>query len=123
MLGSTSASIDVPAWIAIVAAILGVATTLAAAIAVARQAAIRASLDTIIQANDELRKDNADLRARLDAEVRARASLEGKLELFTSHFAEQIVQAVIATVKRTSELAARSPMSRDRKDDNANHQH
>lgn len=121
MLGSATTSIDVPAWIAIVAAILGVATTLAAAIAVARQAAIRASLETIIQANDELRKDNADLRLRLDAEVRARASLEGKLELFTSHFAEQIVQAVIATVKRTSELAARSPLSRDRKDDNANH--
>lgn len=121
MLLVSSATIDVPAWIAIVAAVIGVATTTAAAVAVSRQAAIRSSLDTIIETNEELRKANADLRARLDEEVKARASLEGKLELFTSHFAEQIVQAVVATVKRTSDLVARSPLTRERKDDNANH--
>ncbi len=103
----TSATvIDIPAWLVVISALLGLVGTVAAAVAVARQVAIRESLKSIILANDELRADNNHLRARLDDAAKTTANLEGKLEVFTSHFAEQIVAAVIETVERTTRLQA-----------------
>ena len=72
----------------------------------ARQVAIRETLKSTILANDEQRADNNHLRARLDDAAKTTANLEGKLEVLTSHFAEQIVAAVIETVERTTRLQA-----------------
>jgi len=99
--------IDLPAWLVAITAVLGLIGTVAAAVAVARQVAIKSSLDAIIVANAELRADNDHLRTRLDDAAKTTANLEGKLEVFTSHFAEQIVRAVIETVERTSSLHVR----------------
>ena len=81
----------------------GLVGTIAASVAVSRQVAIKASLEAIVVANVELRADNEHLRVRLDDAAEATAKLY-KLEAFTSHFAEQIVQAVVETVRRTSTL-------------------
>lgn len=106
-----STSIDVPAWVAIVGTVLGIVAMIAAAVAIARQVAIKESLATIIDANEELRKTNADLRAEhaidrekwareLAVEREKRAQLEGRLDAVTSHLADQIVTAVAAAVAR-----------------------
>jgi hypothetical protein len=100
-------TIDLPAWLVAVTATLGLVGTVAASFAVSRQVAIKASLESIITANAELRADNEHLRTRLDDAAKTTANLEGKLEVFTSHFAEQIVKAVIDTVERTSVLQSR----------------
>lgn len=113
------AVVDVPAWLLVIGTALGLVGTISAAIVIARQYAIKASLESIITANAELRADNEHLRARLDDEAKERSKLEGKLEVFTSHFAEQIVAAVVETVKRTSELVGtnRNPNARTRATD------
>lgn len=98
------ASIDIPAWLFAVSALFGLVGTISASVAVSRQVAIKASLESIIVANGELRADNEHLRVRLDEAARASAIMEGKLEAYTSHFAEQIVQAVIETVRHSSAL-------------------
>ena len=89
-----ASNLEVSAWVAAVGASLGVVGTIAASVAVWRQVAIKASLATIIEANAELRRANDDLRLQLDTERQARATLEGKLEVFTSHFAQQIIDVV-----------------------------
>lgn len=111
----TSATvIDIPAWLVVLATALGLIGSVAAAVAVSRQYAIKASLESIIVANKELREDNVHLRQRLADAEKVTANLEGKLEVFTSHFAEQIVTAVIETVERTARLQARPPTDRTR---------
>ena len=89
-----ASNLEVSAWVASLGASLGVVGTIAASVAVWRQVAIKASLATIIEANAELRRANDDLRLQLDTERQARATLEGKLEVFTSHFAQQIIDVV-----------------------------
>ena len=103
-MGLLAQSVDVPLGIAIVVGVLGLIGTVAAAVAVARQYAIKASLATIIEANAELRLTNIDLKARLDEEAQKRAHLSGQMDILTSHFAEQIVEAVVRTVERTSAM-------------------
>jgi hypothetical protein len=93
------ATIEVPGWVAVIGAVLGTVAFLAAAIAVARQAAIRESLATIIEANAELRRANDDLHRELATERERRAALEGRLEFITGQFAEQLVNAVVAATK------------------------
>lgn len=100
---------DIPSWLGILATIIGIAGGVGAAVAVFRQQAIKASLATIIEANAELREANKDLRQELEAERQKRAALEGKLDLFTDHFAQQIVSAVIETVRQTSPFVAINP--------------
>lgn len=89
-----ASNLEVSTWVAVFVAFLGVVGTIAASVAVWRQVAIKASLATIIEANAELRRANDDLRLQLDTERQARATLEGKLEVFTSHFAQQIIDVV-----------------------------
>ena len=101
----TSATvIDIPSWLVVLATALGLVGTVAAAVAVSRQVAIKASLESIIVANKELREDNVHLRQRLADAEKVTANLEGRLEVFTAHFAEQIVKAVVETVQRTAAL-------------------
>jgi regulator of replication initiation timing len=101
-----AASVNVPSIIAVIIAILGGVGTIAAAVTVVRQQAIKASLATIIEANAELRKANDDLRTELAEERQERAKLEGKIEVFTTHFAQQILDVVIRTVEATNRNTA-----------------
>lgn len=127
-------SVDVPGWLAILVVILGAIGTVGAAVAVSRSASLKASMDAqsasmelIIAANAELRHVNEDMRKDLEQERRSRANLEGKLEVFTSHFADRIVDAVITTIKTAGPLVAavsatnnppqRNPSARERSDD------
>jgi hypothetical protein len=103
VIAAGSTSFDIPTWVAIIVAVLGIVGTVAAAVAVFRQVAIKASLATIIEANAELRKSNDDLRRDLADERLARANLEGKLEVFTTHFAQQIIDIVTKTVQTTQD--------------------
>jgi hypothetical protein len=96
--------VNVPMTLAVIVGVIGVIGSVAAAVAVSRQYAIKASLESIIVANKELREDNVHLRQRLADAEKVTANLEGKLEVFTSHFAEQIVTAVVETVQRTAAL-------------------
>lgn len=128
-------SVDFPAWAAIIVVVLGIVGTVGSAIAVFRQAAIkstleaqRLSMELIVAANAELRKAYDDQKKELDAERVARATLEGKLEVFTTHFAQQIIDIVTRTVAATttthmvvtsSNDVPRSPDARERKDDHA----
>lgn len=112
--------LNIPGWVAAFVGLIGLVGTIAAAVAVARQYAIKESLAQIIVANDELRHTNNDLRQRLAESEKATAAQGAKLELFTSHFAEQIVHAVVETVQRTQALVgipARDPNSRTRQGD------
>lgn len=99
-----SSSIDVPAWVAVVAVVFGVATTAGSAWAVSRSAAVKSSLETIIETNAELRHANDDLRHELADEKLKRAELEGRLAIFVDTFAERIVSAVVETWRRTHPL-------------------
>lgn len=127
-------SVDFPAWAAIIVVVLGVVGTIGSAVAVFRQAAIkstleaqRLSMELIVTANAELRKAYDDQKKELDAERVARATLEGKLEVFTTHFAQQIIDIVTRTMMATTTRmvvtstndAPRSPEARERKDDHA----
>lgn len=93
--------LNVPVVVGVVVAAIGAIGAVAAAVAVWRQYAIKASLATIIEANAELRLANDDLRRELNDERQERAKLEGKLEVFTTHFAQQILDVVIRTVETT----------------------
>jgi regulator of replication initiation timing len=95
----TSATIDLPAWLALVGSFIGIVSAIAAAIAVARQAAIKVSLATIVEANAELRKANDDLRHELTAAKLETAQLKGRLDAVTSHLADQILSAVAVALK------------------------
>jgi len=123
-------SVDFPAWAAIIVVVLGIVGTVGSAIAVFRQAAIkstleaqRLSMELIVTANAELRKAYDDQKKELDNERVARATLEGKLEVFTTHFAQQIIDIVTKTVAATKATQMvvtepqRDPSARDRKDD------
>lgn len=109
-----------------VLAAVGVALTLCSVVAggwaISRAAAIKATLDTVIVGNDELRKLNDELRAELAAEKMLRvedkaqaraeyARLEGQMQLLTGHLGEQIAAAVVRA------LPARDAAARTRKDD------
>lgn len=94
----------------------------AAAWAVSRSAATKATLDAVILGNEELRKLNDDLRAELSAEkllrvedkAQARAEiarLEGQMQLLTGHLGEQIAAAVVRA------LPARDATARTRTGD------
>lgn len=110
---------DIPMWLAVIVSLFGLVGTVAGAVAVFRQYAIKASLATIIEANAELRLANDDLRKQLSAEREARANLEGKLEVFTQHFAQQIIDVVTQTLASAERSAAeaRNRNARTRKDD------
>lgn len=86
-------AVTIPGWLAATAALLAVATTVAAGWAVSRSAAVKESLATIIEANEELRRANADLRAEVQAEKERRAQLEGRLDVLVSGLAERIISA------------------------------
>lgn len=101
--------INIPAIVAVIVALLGAAGSVAAAVAVWRQYAIKASLATIIEANAELRLANEDLRRELNEERQERSKLEGKLEVFTTHFAQQILDVVIRTVETTRTITTATP--------------
>ena len=92
---------NVPTALGVVITVLGAVGSVAAAFAVWRQQAIKASLQVLGEANAELRLANDDLRAALNDERQERAKLEGKLEVFTTHFAQQILDVVIRTVETT----------------------
>ncbi len=96
--------IDVPAWVAVIGFVLGTVGTIAASVAVARQQAIKASLATIIQANEELRKANQDLKNELQTEREERVKLESRLELVTGSLANQIVTAVANALHERKEV-------------------
>jgi hypothetical protein len=100
-----AATVELPTTLAVIGGLVTVVTAAGAAWAIARQAAITASLDTIIQANNELRKTNADLRAELVDERVKRAEMEGRLTVFVDQFAERIVSAVVETWHRTHLIA------------------
>ncbi len=121
--------VNVPAAIAVLVAVLGAIGSVAAAVAVWRQQGIKSSLDVLSKANAELRLANADLHAELANERLERSKLEGKLEVFTDHFAQRILDAVIETIKRmqpmttmttitTPTTPTRSPSERTRTGDN-----
>ena len=93
--------VNIPAAVAVLVGLFGMIGSIAAAVAVVRQYAIKASLATIIEANAELRLANDDLRRELNEERQERSKLEGKLEVFTTHFAQQILDVVIRTVETT----------------------
>lgn len=110
-----------------VLAVVGVALTLCSVVAggwaVSRAAAIKATLDTVIVGNSELRTLNEELRAELVAEKALRvedkaharaeiARLEGQMQLLTGHLGEQIAAAVVRS------LPQRDQSARTRKDDN-----
>lgn len=105
-------SVNLPAWLAGIALFLTLTATVGAAYAVARQSAVKSSLDTITLANAELRKANEDLRqshadevahfrAELSEEKQKRAELEGRLAVFVEEFAERIIAAVSESWRRT----------------------
>jgi len=98
--------LDVPVALGVVITVLGAVGSVAAAVAVWRQQAIKASLQVLGEANAELRLANDDLRAALNDERQERAKLEGKLEVFTTHFAQQILDVVIRTVETTRTITS-----------------
>lgn len=107
-----------------IAGLLGVVGTVSAARAVAAQASLRAALEatkdtvaTIAAANAELRAANDDLRGQLGEERERRANLEGRLEAMTTHLAQQLVDAVIRTVREVRPAADRTPDTRTRASD------
>jgi regulator of replication initiation timing len=96
-----AATVDLPAAIVVCSGVVTALAALGAAVAIFRQAAIKASLSTIIEANAELRKANDDLRAELATEKEKRAVLEGRMSIFVDEFADRIVVAVMETWRRT----------------------
>ncbi len=96
-----AATIDLPVVIVACGGVVTMIAALGAAVAIFRQAAIKASLSTIIEANAELRKANDDLRVELSAEKEKRAVLEGRMSIFVDEFADRIVVAVMETWRRT----------------------
>lgn len=99
------ATIDVPAWLAVVLGVLGFASTFGAAVAIARAGAAKASVDVLTTINAELRADNADLRGRLESEHTTRltdkhecdaqiAEMRGRLDAATSKLGETIGREV-----------------------------
>jgi len=103
-----ASGVTIPGWLAVFAATLAVVTTVAAGWAVARSAAVKESLTTIIDANEELRHANADLRDELTQEKERRAQLEGRLDVLMSGLAERIIAAVVDTWHRSQAAAGRS---------------
>jgi hypothetical protein len=107
-----AAQVNVPTIMLVIGGVVTTIAALGAAVAIFRQAAIKASLTTIIEANAELRKANDDLRRAADDVERAlrtelqservkRAELEGRLSVFIDQFAERIVEAVMRTWRDT----------------------
>lgn len=101
MLADATTTVDVPTWLAIIAGLFGFAGTIGTAFAIVRQVAIKQSLSTIIEANQEIRAENQSLRDELGREREKRAELEGRLSVFVDQFAEKIVGAVVETWQRT----------------------
>ena len=102
---AASTTVDLPAWLAVVGAMLTLAATGGTAWQIARSKSIEATLNTLTIANAELRKANDDLRlerdddrtrftAELAAEREKRAELEGRMSLLLDGMAERIVCAV-----------------------------
>jgi uncharacterized NAD(P)/FAD-binding protein YdhS len=103
-----AAQVNVPTIMLVIGGVVTTVAALGAAVAIFRQAAIKASLTTIIEANAELRKANDDLRranddvrTELQSERVKRAELEGRLSVFIDQFAERIVEAVMRTWRDT----------------------
>lgn len=92
-------SIPVPAWLAVIGAVLTIAATAGAAWAVSRSSAMKSSLDMIVTANRELRDE-------LAAEKERRAQLEGRLDVLMSGLAERIIAAVADAWHRAHDVAA-----------------
>jgi regulator of replication initiation timing len=116
MLGGVN---DIPSWMAGVGILLTTAAVVAGGWAVSRTAAIKATLETVILGNDELRKTNDDLRQELAQERANRAAdhaehkakmarLEGQMQMLTGHLGEQIATAVTAAISRNSQSRDRS---------------
>lgn len=97
--------VTVPPWLAVFGTILAMTTTVAAALAVARSSAIKASASTLTEINEELRRGIADVREELAQEKERRAQLEGRLDVLTSGLAERIIAAVADTWHRSHAAA------------------
>lgn len=96
-----AATVDLPVLVVASGGVVTLIAALGAAVAIFRQAAIKASLSTIIETNAELRRANDDLRQELAAEKERRAVLEGRMSIFVVEFADRIVSAVMETWHRT----------------------
>ncbi len=103
--------LDVPAWLGLVVAIVGLSSAGGAAVAIARSSAAKASVEILTTINTELRADNADLRSRLEAEHTSRltdkhecdaqiAEMRGRLDAAASGIGETIGREVGRSVGR-----------------------
>ena len=103
--------LDVPAWLGLVVAVVGLSSAAGAAVAIARSSAAKASVEILTTINTELRADNADLRSRLEAEHTSRltdkhecdaqiAEMRGRLDAATSGLGETIGREVGRSVGR-----------------------
>lgn len=96
-----ASTVDVPAIMLVIGAVITALTAVGAGWAVFRTAAIRASMTTIIEANAELRLANEDLRHEVALEKEKRAELAGQLSVFVDGLADRIVGAVTEAWRRT----------------------
>lgn len=100
MLALLSLALEVhPTMLTWIAGVLAAVGLVSSAVAVARQSALRASMDAFREANAELRRIVEDQRTELATEQTERRALEAKLELFTGTFANQLVEAVVRTAR------------------------
>lgn len=115
MIQAAKYTVDLPVSVAVTATLLTLVGLIAAGVSLSRSSALRSSLETITMANVELRQANADLRAESEAdrqrfdrqlaeEREKRAALEGRLEAVTADLGRMIVEAVVRTVRETSNL-------------------
>lgn len=115
--------LDVPAWLGLTVALVGLGSAVGAAIAIARSSAAKASVDLLTTINAELRADNTDLRTRLEAEHTVRltdkhecdaqiAEMRGRLDAATTGLGETIGREVGRSVGREVITMIRSEMGR-----------
>ncbi len=95
-----AATIDLPVVVVVAGGIVGLLTSLGAAWAIVRMAAIKASLDTIIDANAELRRTNDDLRAELVAAKQRTVDSEHRTTVLVEELAARLVEAVTEYLSR-----------------------
>lgn len=93
-------SVDLPVMVVVAGGVVGLLASIGAAWAIVRMAAIKASLDTIIDANAELRRTNDDLRAELKVERKLRADSDARTATVVDDLAERLVRAVSDWLER-----------------------
>lgn len=99
-------TVDLPVAVVVAGGLVGLLTSLGAAWAIVRMAAIKASLDTIIDANAELRRTNDDLRAELKAERRRVTDSEHRTSVVVDQLAARLVDAVADYLQRHTTTSA-----------------